>query len=370
MRFARIWGLEIEPVKILQILPADSKLVESPLPSGRIDGFSPIPSPTAVVIPTPATVYGRVGKITRPVPSVQIPWGIRTVYNDSTILKTSGGDKVTVAVLDTGALITHPDLKNRVAKCVDFTNPKLAIVDGKCEDKNGHGTHVAGIVAADGGADGKGIFGVAPETKLFIYKVCNASGTCYADDIATALRTAAKEGANIVNMSFGSDLESGLITDAINFAISQNVLPIAAAGNDGPYDNSIDYPAAKVSVVAVAALNSNLDVTEWSSRGINSTTEPYVVEEGDIELALPGENIESTWNNNGYVILSGTSMASPFAAGLAAKYWQADATNPAEATREFLHKLAVDIKPTGDDNGSGFGLSMVKDETVLNAAVK
>lgn len=366
VRFAKIWGLDIEPVKVLQILPASP----THLPDGQ-DGQAGEPEDKLSVgelkeelTPTPAVPAqnkpsAKGGKTARQVPSDQTPWGVETIYNDPIITKASGGDNVKVAVLDTGVLVSHPDLKNRIAQCKDFTAARFPIIDGKCDDKNGHGTHVAGIIAADAGSDGKGIYGVAPAAQLFVYKVCGANGLCYADDIAVALRLAADQGANIANMSFGSDSESGLIRDAVNYAGSKGVLPIAAAGNDGPFAASIDYPGAQAETVAVGALNQNKDVTEWSSRGINTTTLPYVVEEKDIEFAAPGENIESTWNNGGYVILSGTSMASPFVAGLAAKYWQAAAINPAQATRGFLHDLALDLLPVGDDNSSGFGLPKV-----------
>jgi len=170
-----------------------------------------------------------------------------------------------------------------------------------------------------------------------------------------ALRTAADDGVNIVNMSLGSDNPSQLITDATNYAVSKNILVVAAAGNDGPYVGSIDYPGADANVVAVAAVNKDKQIPDWSSRGINSTTKPYIVEEGDIELACPGDNAESTWKDGGYAILSGTSMASAYCAGLAAKEWQKDALDSASATRELLHKLTADLLPVGDDDDSGFG---------------
>lgn len=359
LRVAKVFGVEVIPVKKLYVLtevsptptptstptPSSSSQPESPSEdkdkNTEIDARPPKPSST----PAP-----------RPLPSDQLPWGIESIYgNDPLLTETSGGASVSVAVLDTGVFKAHPDLKNRVVQCKDFTILKQPITDGKCDDKNGHGTHVAGIIAADGGDDGLGIYGVAPGANIFAYKVCGTNGSCWSDDIAMALRIAADNGANIVNMSLGSDSESSLIKDAISYAVSKNVLVIAAAGNDGPYAGSIDYPGANPDVVAVGAFDVNVDIADWSSRGINSTTTEYVVEEGDIEVAAPGVNIESTWKDGGYVILSGTSMATPHVAGLAAKEWQTSALDPDSATRKLLHTFSEDIMPVGDDEASGFG---------------
>ncbi len=328
LRVAKIFGIEVEPVKKLNIL-------------------SDLAAQASLVKPTLVPQ--------RQVPSDKISWGVKALYDNQLLEKSTGGAGVNVAVLDTGVLRTHPDLKNRIKKCKDFTVAKTPFADDKCDDKNGHGTHVAGIIAADSGSDGLGIYGVAPEANLLVYKVCSNNGTCWADDIAVALRIAADDGANIVNMSLGSDAPSQLITDATNYAVSKKVLVIAAGGNDGPYSGSIDYPGADPNVVAVGAVDVNIAIPDWSSRGINTTTKPYVVEEQDMELAAPGVNIESTWKDGGYAILSGTSMASPHVAGLAAKLWQKDALNPASATRELLHKLTTDLLPIGDDDSSGFG---------------
>lgn len=360
LRLAKIFGVEIKPVAVLQILPEDP--VESPMPGVESSpSLTPEPSATPAPTRTPSvkSIKGKSSTI-RYFPSEQTPWGIETIYNDPNIGTTSGGLGVNIAILDTGVLVSHPDLARRIDQCKDFTNPRFSVVDGRCDDKNGHGTHVAGIIAADAAADTKGIYGVAPQAKLFTYKVCGANGSCYADDIAAALRLAADQGANVANMSFGSDQESSLIRDAVNYASSKGVLLVAAAGNDGPFPDSIDYPAAYASVVAVGAINQLKAVTDWSSRGINSTTTPWVVENRDIELATPGEYIESTWNNGSYVILSGTSMAAPFVVGLAAKYWQSTTVDPMTATRDFLHSLSSDLLPLGDDDASGFGLPQVK----------
>lgn len=332
LRFAKIAGLKIYPVKKLSILPVDTE----------IDAKKPIrPSPTP-----PA----------RFTPTSQISWGVQMIYGDTLIGNPSGGASVSVAVLDTGVFRDHLDLKNRIKECKDFTAPKQAVVDGKCEDKNGHGTHVAGIIAADGGSDHLGIYGVAPQADLLAYKVCGANGSCWSDDIAIAIKTAVDAGAHVINLSLGSDAQSSLITDAINEAAEKGVLVVGAAGNDGPYPDSIDYPAALVSVMSVGALDVTASVSEWSSRGINTSTTEYSREEKDIEVAAPGVNVESTWKDGNYVILSGTSMAAPHVAGLAAKLWRFDALKPAEATRRLINSLSVDLFPLGDDNSSGWGL--------------
>ena len=185
VRFAKIFGLEVEPVTKLYVLP---------------DG-----NHENVVLEKEARPIRNNVKIQRATPLDQVPWGIEMVYDDHLLSKTSGGDGMNVAVVDTGILISHPDLTNRIKDCNNFSNPRVPVVDGKCEDKNGHGTHVAGIIAADGGSDGLGIFGIAPAANIYAYQVCSASGSCWADDVALAIRTAADNGVNIINLSLGSD---------------------------------------------------------------------------------------------------------------------------------------------------------------------
>jgi len=285
-------------------------------------------------------------------PDEQIGWGIETIYNSPLISLTSGGEGATVAILDTGVETAHLDLKRRVSECVDFT--RSSVVTNTCEDKNGHGTHVAGVIAADGGEDGLGLWGVAPAAELAVYKVCRNDGTCWADDVAAAIGYAVKRGANIVSMSFGGGKESSLVRDAVREAYQSNVLLVASAGNAGPKSGTVTYPAGESEVVAVGALDPALEIPEWSSRGVNDGD--YIVEEKEIELAAPGVDIESTWFDGGYRYLSGTSMAAPFVSGLAAKLWNGAATS----TRALIQQLAADIAPAGDDPASGFGLPTLK----------
>lgn len=309
-------------------------------------------------------------------PTEQIPWGIKAIYNNSSLTATSGGAGINIAVLDTGVNINHYDLTNTVEQCKNFTTA-TPVVNNSCNDANGHGTHVAGTALADGGSDGAGIYGVAPSADLWAYKVLGDDGSGYSDDIAAAIRHAADQAVStgtktVINMSLGSSASNSLITSAVNYAYNKGVLIIAAAGNSGPSQGSIGYPGALVNAVAVAALenrqqNGTYRVADFSSRGYSSTDGDYVIQQGDIEISAPGASIYSTWNNGGYNTISGTSMATPHVAGLAAKVWS---QNPSWSHTQLRTNLqtrakAVDIKggngaATGDDYASGFGFARVQ----------
>lgn len=307
--------------------------------------------------------------------SQSTPWGIKAIYNDSSLTRTSGGSGINVAVLDTGVNVSHPDLKNNIEQCKDFTT-STSFVNGSCTDRQGHGTHVAGSALADGG-NGSGVYGVAPDADLWAYKVLGDNGSGSADDIAAAIRHAADQASSlktkvVINMSLGSSGESSLITNAVNYAYSKGVLIIAAAGNEGPYQGSIGYPGALPNAVAVAALenviqNGSYRVADFSSRGYSSTDGDYVIQKGDVEVSAPGASIYSTWYNGGYSTISGTSMASPHVAGLAAKIWASNPSASNATIRKDLQNRArnYDILSGsgagyGDDYASGFGFARVR----------
>ena len=277
-------------------------------------------------------------------PSTSLPWGITKVKGG----QAGSGNGIKVAVVDTGVKTDHPDLINNIFACKDAQSSSIR---NRCRDGNGHGTHVAGTI----GANGK-IKGVAPSVKIAAIKVCSDSGICWSDDVARGIRHAADLGANVINLSLGGSAITQDEKNAVAYAVGKGALVVAAAGNSGPGENTIIYPAALPEVVAVAATNSSDGIASWSSRGNNYNTTSYVVEERDVELAAPGVSVESTANNGCYTIYSGTSMATPHVAGLAAKVWQGSAA----ATRTYLQDRArnsySDIGRAGDDPDAGFGL--------------
>jgi len=333
-----------------------AELSDWQLKVAKVFGIEVIPVKKLNILTTSTTVKKTIVKPVSQTPTSQIGWGVKAIYGDE--LNNSlpdGGDKINVAVLDTGVLVNHPDIKNQVIACSDLSGID-PFIKNSCEDKNGHGTLIAGVIAANGGIEGKGIYGMAPKSNLMVYKVCANDGTCFADDVAIAIYDSVDNGANIILLSFGYDAESSLINDAISYAVNKETMIIGAAGNDGPYAGSIDFPASNINVMSIGAVDNTLTVPSWSAQGINQASTSYIREAGELELVGPGVNIESTANNGYYSTSSGTSMAAAHIAGLAAKEWQIEAEHPAEATRELLHKFSLDILPNGDDPASGWGM--------------
>lgn len=284
----------------------------------------------------PVQIYHIVGK---PIDysAETTPWGVARVNGGD------GGGGINVAILDTGIDQDHPDLIDNIKYCVSFVTRFYQ--DAKsCEDKNGHGTHVAGTVAANGN-----IIGVAPEANLIIIKVCDRFGRCYGDDMAAGINDAVNNEANIISMSVGGNTPDTGVLEAIQNAVNSDVLVIAAAGNDGHIDGfgSVDYPAADSNVVAVGAIDSSDKLAYFSSLGYESCTSGN--EEGCVELVAPGVSIESTWKNGGYKTIHGTSMATPHVAGVAALMWTGDSGT----TRTTLKDNAIDLSLLFPQQGYG-----------------
>lgn len=230
-----------------------------------------------------------------------------------------------VAVLDTGVDLDHPDLKANIVESKDKPgngkdDDKNGYVDdahgfnaikgkGSGEDNEGHGTHVAGIVAGRGD-NGTGVAGVCWSGKVVPVKFLDSRGRGTTSDAIAGIEYAVKSGAKIINCSFGTSGKSDALHDAVKFAKKKNALLVVAAGNNGEnIDKSPEYPAAfnDDNILAVAASTSKDKLASFSNFGAE-----------EVDIAAPGDGIRSTYLGGGYRVLSGTSMAAPFVAGVAA----------------------------------------------------
>lgn len=231
-------------------------------------------------------------------PTQVLPWGVNRIDADL-VWGTTTGQAVKVAIIDTGIDTNHPDLQANIKDGINTISATKGY-----QDDNGHGTHVAGIIGAVNNT--VGVIGVAPKVSLYVIKALDRNGSGYLSDIIEGLQWAVDNHMQVVNMSIGTNSDILSFREAIAAAYNAGLIMVVAAGNDGPTANSVDYPAAYPGTIAVAATDSNGQIASWSSRG------------PQVDIAAPGVNINSTWNNDNYKTISGTSMATPHVTGTAA----------------------------------------------------
>jgi subtilisin family serine protease len=238
----------------------------------------------------------------------------------------SKGEGVIVAVLDTGSP-EHNDLPN----CLPAINCTPSVTPS---DRQGHGTHVSGIIGANNAA---GIVGIAPKCKILPVKVLGDDGMSDFETLALGINAAVEHGAHIINMSLGAPVQPpDILVDAVRNAYARGVIMIAAAGNDG---KGVNYPAKLDEIIAVAAVDSNGNLWDKSSRG------------PEIDVQAGGVNIYSTYKNNSYALLSGTSQAAPIIAGICALLLSYAKANPEKLcigyAQDMIHELDKMCDPQG-----------------------
>jgi subtilisin family serine protease len=285
------------------------------------------------------------------------PMGIESAWRQTT------GGGVTVAIVDSGADLGHPDLAPNL-----WTNPgevpgngvdddgngyvddvhgfDFVESDGTPQDGNGHGTHVAGIVGARGG-NGVGVAGVAWSVRLMVVRVLDAAARGTTTDVARGIRYAVDNGARIVNLSLAGPTSTPDLQDAVAYAQAHGVLIVAAAGNDGAnLANAPTYPAAygEEDVLGVAATRQDGGLSGVSDYGPGA------------DLAAPGEGILSTALGGGYEWRTGTSMAAPEVAGalvlIAAARPDLDAAGLRSALLAGTRKVGLPVATGALDVGS------------------
>jgi subtilisin family serine protease len=305
--------------------------------------------------------------------------------------ETAGDESVTVGIVDTGIYFDHPDLAGQFwsnpgedsngrdddgngyvddVHGYDFVDRPGVVAQGEYDDRDpdpspdslgfyaGHGTAVAGVVAAQAADPEAGVVGVAPETKLVALRAIGGDGIGQTDDIAAAIMYGAKQGIDVLNLSFGRDRSTPLLRDAIQFAVSQGTVVVASAGNTGAVDEP-HYPSDYPPVLSVLWLAEDGDGVPNFSRS------QYGI---GVDLGAPGSNVFTTQYPRGrlldglpvrqedlYGSSSGSSFSAPQVAGAAALLRSMDSSLSPAAVRSILTGTASDIDGASWDHTTGAG---------------
>ena len=241
-----------------------------------------------------------------------------------------------VAIIDSGVDLTHPDLIRRLGPGYN-----VLADDRSPNDENGHGTHVAGIIASQPNND-EGVAGITWFNPIMAVKALNADGYGTSIDVAKGIRWAVDHGAKVINLSLGNYQPSSVLEEAIRYADAHDVVLVAASGNDSTSQPS--FPAAYPEVISVGAVNPDLSYALYSNYG------DYV------DVVAPGTNIASTFAGHRYAALSGTSMAAPHVTALAALIRSVNPRLSNDEVRDIILESADDLGERGKDPYYGYGL--------------
>ncbi|MEK4523925.1 MULTISPECIES: S8 family peptidase [Paenibacillus] len=223
-----------------------------------------------------------------------IPWGVKQIRAPK-VWSVSTGHRIKIGVIDTGADYHHPDLRYSLARGINLLNRSLLP-----HDDNGHGTHIAGTIAAANST--AGMIGVAPRSLIYPVKAFDHNGSAYVSDIVLGIDWCVRNKVDIINMSFGMKTRSKALLDVVNRAYHAGIVIVASSGNDGKR-RSIDYPARYPQTISVGATDKNRRIASFSNRGA------YV------DVYAPGDKIVSSWVQGKHHEMSGTSMATSHVSG-------------------------------------------------------
>ena len=260
-------------------------------------------------------------------------WGYNTLNIQTAKSMGLTGNGIKIAILDTGINLDHPDLK---------ISGGQSFVEGisTFDDDFGHGTHVAGIIAAQDNEIGT--IGVAPDSQIYSVKVLNKFGEGVQSNVIAGINWAIEQQMDVINLSITSQQGSYLLKEALQKAYDKGIIIVAASGNY-PTNNiegtDVLYPARYPSVIAVGSIDENLKKSSFSYYG------------NSLDFVAPGEKIRSTYIENsdfGYSELTGTSMAAPYVAGIAALYMQQYPMMSNVEIRHLMQRNAMDLGENGE----------------------
>lgn len=226
-----------------------------------------------------------------------VPWGVRRVQAPRVWNRTTG-HRVRVGVIDTGADFGHPDLKHTLERGINLLQ-RMSLP----QDDNGHGTHIAGTIAAANGLEG--VLGVAPRSRIHPVKAFDHNGMAFVSDIILGIDWCVRNRMQVVNMSFGMKTRSRALQAAVSGAYRAGVLIVASSGNDGR-KGQVDYPARYPQTLAVGATDRRGRIAPFTNRS------------GAIDVYAPGDRIVSAWLRGRHREMSGTSMATSHVTGAVA----------------------------------------------------
>ncbi|MGL5329813.1 MAG: S8 family peptidase [Peptostreptococcaceae bacterium] len=283
-----------------------------------------------------------------------LSYGINMIHAKSIWGKSKQGEGVNIAVIDSGCDIEHENLKNCIVGVKNFTdednkNSNIVI------DRVGHGTHVTGIIASNGI---NGIVGVAPNVNIYVLKAINKTGSGKLGWVINAIYYAIEKNVDIISMSLGMSSSNNKLEKAIKEAVNKNILVVCAAGNEGDgnaNDFQYSYPAGYVDVISVGAVDKKANPAYFSNANL------------EVDVVAPGVEIISTFPNNGYAVLSGTSMATPYVTGTLAllKNWSKEEFKRNLTEQEIYAQLIKNTKTLNYSRAvQGNGLIYLKQEAV------
>ncbi|MBN2557514.1 MAG: S8 family peptidase [Clostridia bacterium] len=268
-----------------------------------------------------------------PAPSEVLPWGVDRIGADE-VWEQVVNTGVKVAVIDTGIDLDHPDLAANIKGGYNLISPRKT-----ADDDNGHGTHVAGIIAA---VDNDfGVVGVGPTLNLYAVKVLDRRGSGTISTVIAGIEWAIANGMDVINMSLGGAGSSSL-EEAVVKAYNAGIVLVASAGNS--YGGSVGYPAAYPQVIAVSSIDSNDTISSFSSIG------------PEVDVAAPGGYIYSTYKGGVYAYMSGTSMAAPHVTGAVAVLLTTNGALIPEDVYGIITETVEDLGALGYDTSYGYGL--------------
>ncbi|MHA6534067.1 S8 family peptidase [Paenibacillus sp. BAC0078] len=271
-----------------------------------------------------------------------VPWGISSINAPTMWAHGFSGEKVRVAIMDSGVIFNHPDLRDNLKKGINIIHPSELPLDN-----NGHGTLVTGVISANN--NNYGVVGVAPDAEIYPVKVLDQKGYGDINDIVKGIEWCIQNKMQIINMSFSVDEDNISLHRVIRKAIDAGIIIVASASNS--YGGEVGFPASYDEVISVTSVDINLVIDKRAPRG-------------KVDFSAPGVDVISTSMNGQYAKLSGTSLATPYITGIVALILEYQQNLGIRSTRfnilSELRSMSRHLGERGSETTYGYGFVEMK----------